>query len=267
MPKQVKKSPAKSPKNTTSETIEVTTTTTVKKTTNKKSPKVANIRFVIDRSGSMASIKDETIGGFNAFMDEQKALPGKARVTFIQFDHQYEIVYRDIDIKEVPLLNSRTYEPRGYTALYDAIGCALSEGMKTADPAERNILVVLTDGAENSSKEYRQGDVKKMMNSAEDLGWKVVFLGANIDVAQVSSGIGMRNAGMVMPDWDKVKVDAFMVANAGPITMSYAASSDGIRSAYRTASSVVANMRTSTSEVKDTELAKAKANTGNDPGP
>lgn len=242
--KSAVKSPRKQAQGQTEEVVEVTVTKTVKKTIRKKAaPKVVNIRFVIDRSGSMASIKNETIGGFNSFIDEQRELPGKAKVTYIQFDHVYETVYRDMDIKEVPKLNGLMYQPRGYTALYDAIGTALSEGMERSNPDEQNILVVLTDGAENSSKEYKQGDVKRLMNRAEDQGWKVLFLGANIDVAQVSSGIGMRGAAMVMPDWDKAQVNAFMAQNAGPITMSYTASGEGIGSAYRTASAVVANMR------------------------
>jgi len=237
---------------TVEEVVEVTVTKTVRKTVKKKLPSVVNIRFVIDRSGSMAKIKDDTIGGFNAFIDEQRDLPGKAKVTYIQFDHEYDTVYRDMDIKEVPKLNSLNYRPRGYTALYDAIGTALSDGMGNSKAREQNILVVLTDGNENASKEYTQRDVSSLMTCAENKGWKVVFLGANIDVAAVARDIGISGWGMVSPDWSREQLDMFMTKNKGPITMNYSATDVGVRSAYTAASCVVRNMRsTLTTEDED----------------
>jgi len=244
-----KPSAAKSPKKQPDqvETIEVTVTKTVTKTVKTSAPQTTNLCFVIDRSGSMNSIKHETIGGFNAFIDDQRTVPGKVKATFVQFDHVREELFRDIDLSEVPALGPHNYQPRGFTALYDAIGYTLSEGMERAKPNEENILIVLTDGAENSSKEYKQEDVKRLMNRAEDLGWKVVFLGANIDVAQVSSGIGMRSAKAVSPDWTKDQVKAFMMSADGPITMNYTADSAGVTAAYSTASEVVRSIRTKSS--------------------
>lgn len=247
-----KKAPAKQALSSqVEEVVEVTVTKTVKKTVKKKLPSVVNIRFVIDRSGSMAKIKDETIGGFNSFIAEQRDLPGKAKVTCVQFDHEYETLYRDMDIAEVPKLNGMVYRPRGYTALYDAVGTALSDGMENSKAGEQNILVVLTDGEENASKEYKRDDVKRLMSRAEDKGWKIVFLGANIDVETVTKGIGISGH-MVSPDWSRDTIDMFMAKNNGPITMNYCATDAGVRSAYATASSVVRNMRsTLTTEDED----------------
>lgn len=228
-------------------TTVTTTTTTVKRTKKRKAaPPVTHIRFIIDRSGSMQSIKTDTIGGFNGFLEEQRAQPGKAKITYVQFDHEIETVYRGIDINEVPPLNALTYQPRGYTALYDAIGRTLQEGLNdTKSSDEHNILVVLTDGAENSSKEHTQWGVKNMMKRAEEKGWQVIFLGANIDVAQVSAGIGMHNARSIQPGWDQKGVWGALGPQglSGPITMNYAATADGISSAYSTASSTVSLMR------------------------
>jgi hypothetical protein len=169
---------------------------TPKKTAAKKSskPKNARIVFILDRSGSMSSIQSETIGGFNAFLKTQKEVPGKATVTLTQFDNQFQVDYKDIDIKKVPELNFETFRPRGYTALYDAIGKTVSE-LKEEKVAKntKTILAILTDGAENASKEFTYGAVQNLLKDVQDNhDWEVFFIGANIDAKATAINLGIK---------------------------------------------------------------------------
>lgn len=162
-------------------------------------PNLTEIIFVLDKSGSMWSTKDDTIGGFNQFLEDQKKLPGNALFTLITFDTKYSQVETGSLLENVNPLNEKTYIPGGGTALFDAVNTAISKTVKRhndiLDENERPgkvILVVLTDGEENSSMEVRDvKEIGRMVKERESVGWEVVFLGADLDNWQgMGSGMG-----------------------------------------------------------------------------
>jgi hypothetical protein len=161
-----------------------------------------DISVVQDKSGSMSSVRTETIQGFNGFLEEQKKAPGKCTFTLMQFDTSFNMLYSGEDIQKVQPLTPQTYEPSGYTALLDAIGRtilttgqrldALPEDQKPA----RVIVAILTDGEENSSREFggAEGRAKifeMIKHQTERYNWQFVFLGANQDSIQAGAGIGV----------------------------------------------------------------------------
>ncbi|MDH6680454.1 hypothetical protein M2284_004683 [Rhodococcus sp. LBL1] len=157
-------------------------------------PDLTLIAVLLDRSGSMHSIKSDTEGGFDAFIAEQRAQPGTAEVTLAQFDREYERVYTTVPISQVPPLELR---PRGSTALLDGIGrftTEIGEELAARPEAERPgdvIVVVVTDGHENSSTEWTLGSVKDAITRQEQVyGWDYVFLGANMDAVSVGRHMG-----------------------------------------------------------------------------
>jgi len=159
---------------------------------------LTDISIVLDRSGSMQSVKDDTIGGLNAFLKEQQAQPGDANLTLAQFDDLYEIVHDAVPIKNVPELTDKTFVPRGMTALLDAIGKTIvNTGVRLAAMPEdqrpgRVIFVILTDGEENHSKEYDLGRINAMIAEQTDkYSWSFVFLGANQDAIKAAMGMGI----------------------------------------------------------------------------
>lgn len=148
-----------------------------------------HIVMVLDRSGSMQSIKSDIIGGFNKFLEEQKNQPGDAILTLAQFDDEYEIVHNKVDIKDVPELTEETYSPRSCTALLDAIG-------KTINSVDKDdefvILAIITDGLENASKEFTRDVIFKMIKEKEEeKKWEITFLAANQDAIETGAGYGM----------------------------------------------------------------------------
>ena len=180
---------------------------------------VANIICIIDKSGSMGSVRSDTIGSFNVFVEEQKQMPGKANLTVVFFNHEMEVWYSG-KLENVPELTTENYVPDGMTALFDAI-CNTVDEMKTLKSA---LLVILTDGEENASKKYKDKDrVKTMVEDREKGGWTVVYLGANQD--SFSEGVSMGVSG----------------AN----TMNFMATSSGMIGAFRGISSTTTSYRTS----------------------
>lgn len=160
-----------------------------------------DIVFVLDRSGSMAAVQEEVIGGFNKFLDEQKALPGKAKMSMTQFDTEFDVIYNGIDLASVKPLTAETFVPRGSTALNDAVCKAIDEtGIRlkatpTEDRADQVLFVILTDGHENSSKEYTSLNVKEKINHQHDkYKWQFTFLGAGVDSFDVGAGYGIPQA-------------------------------------------------------------------------
>ena len=160
-----------------------------------------DITFVLDRSGSMSVIREETITGFNVFLSEQQKVPGKATMTLAQFDHEYEMVYEARQLKDTPALNGDTYVPRGYTALLDAIGRTINStgnrlaGMQEDQRPDKVIFVILTDGLENYSKEFNSSRINEMIKSQRaNYQWEFVFLGANQDAIDVAGNIGIEAA-------------------------------------------------------------------------
>ena len=157
-----------------------------------------DINIILDRSGSMCSVLHDTIGGFNAFLAEQKRADGQASLTLTQFDNEYEVVYSGKDITEVADLDEETFVPRGMTALYDAIGRTVNAtgerlaAMDEADRPENVIIVIITDGGENASREFRGLDVmEKTKHQTETYNWDFVFLGANQDAISVGAQLGV----------------------------------------------------------------------------
>jgi len=158
-----------------------------------------HITAIIDRSGSMSGLQQEVIGSFNRFIEDQKKVKGKATLTLIQFDDLYEVNYEFKPLNDVPDLNNDTYQPRGMTAMYDAIGKAInSTGKKLSELDENNrpdkvVILIQTDGYENASREYSSESIKNMIKEQEEkYSWTFVFLGANINAKKTASNIGIN---------------------------------------------------------------------------
>lgn len=165
-----------------------------------------HITLVVDRSGSMARLADEASSGINKFIEEQKAFPGKATLTLVQFNTRYDMVYEG-DIQSAPWYR---LDSAGMTALYDAVAKAIeASGSSLANLAEADrpgkvLFVIVTDGEENSSQEHRGEEgrlaIKSMVErQAKDYSWEFVFLAANMDAQLVGAGIGVANAANFAP--------------------------------------------------------------------
>jgi len=182
-----------------------------------------DITMILDRSGSMSSIQDATIKGFNDFVNEQKGVPGEGCWSLVQFDDQYDVVYAGKNQNDVPLLTPGTFQPRGSTALVDAV-------CRTIDQTEhrlsticdehkptRVLLVILTDGYENASREYTTSDLNAKIARKRDIDkWQFIFLGANQDAIASARqyGIPTRSA-MTYQASDEGTRAVFARASAG----------------------------------------------------
>lgn len=152
------------------------------------------IAVLLDRSGSMQTIKSDTEGGLAAFFAEQREVDKTVRVTLAQFDTEYECVYSDIALEDVP---PPVLRPRGRTALYDAIGKLITDiGSELAGRPEDErpgtvIVVILTDGHENASQEWTHAAVRSLIEQQQNVyNWDFLFLGANMDAVEIGSGLG-----------------------------------------------------------------------------
>lgn len=159
---------------------------------------LTEIAMVLDRSGSMAEMKPEAVGGFNAFLQSQQQLPGEAKLTLVLFDHEYIVAYDGRPIKDVSPLDDHTYVPRGTTALLDAIGRTINtigERLdKTPEPERpgKVIVAILTDGLENASQEFKPKQIRSMIEHQRiKYAWEFVYLGANQDAIEVGESIGV----------------------------------------------------------------------------
>ena len=144
---------------------------------------------VIDRSGSMDSIKNDAIGGFNAFLKEQREHPGEAAMTIVMSITSISSRYSGIPIQNIKPLYDGSYVPRGTTALNDAIGRAVSE-LKCRNP-KKAIIIILTDGHENASHEFSKCQIKEMIKDCEDRGWFVAYLSATLDAFDDARSYGI----------------------------------------------------------------------------
>ena len=167
-------------------------------------PELTDITFVLDRSGSMQSIKQATIEAYNGFLASQKAGEGVAALTFVQFDDQFETIYRAIPLHKVAALTDRTYQPRASTALLDAMGrTILDTGKRLNMMSEQErpgtvIFATLTDGYENASVEFTLQRVNEMIREQRDkYSWQFIFLGANQDAIATAAQMGV-DAGQAM---------------------------------------------------------------------
>ena len=149
------------------------------------------ILFIVDRSGSMSSLRDSVIEGFNGFVASQKELTDSCEVTFCQFDHEFETVFADRPIKDVPELTTHTYIPRGNTALYDAIVRGINEFTPRCCPMDQILVIIQTDGMNNASREARINNVKELISKKQEEGWLFTFLGANLDAILEAGNMGI----------------------------------------------------------------------------
>lgn len=154
--------------------------------------------FILDKSGSMSGLEADTIGGYNSMLKKQQAVEGECCVTTVLFDNNYELLHDRIDIKAVTEITEKEYQVGGSTALLDAIGRTIhkidSAQKHTADDyrAEKVMFAIITDGEENSSREYSAEKVKKQIEKQKSkYGWEFVFLGANIDSVQTAGRFGI----------------------------------------------------------------------------
>lgn len=158
---------------------------------------LTEIIYVLDRSGSMGHLTGDTIGGYNAYLDEQKGFDGETKITTVLFDDKYELLFNGVDIDEAYLDNEK-YFVRGMTALYDAVGkTILDVGHRLShtpenERPEKVIFIITTDGYENASREFSQNEVKRMIDhQQEKYNWSFLFFGANIDSKETASSIGI----------------------------------------------------------------------------
>jgi hypothetical protein len=188
-------------------------------------PQRTLIAALLDRSGSMDSIKSDTEGGFNALIADQRSQPGEATVTLAQFDTEYEVVYANRPIADVPPLD---LQPRSMTALHDALGRLITDvgAELAARPDDERpghvIVVVMTDGLENASVEWTADAVKAAVKRQEnEYSWNFVFLGANMDAVAVGQQMGF----------------------AADRSMTYDANSDGVAAAVASTSAYMSRRR------------------------
>lgn len=188
---------------------------------------LTEIIFLLDRSGSMAGLERDTIGGFNSFVEKQAQLGGKTLVTVVLFDDKYELLWNGEDAEKIKLTD-KEYFVRGSTALLDAIGRAILDagvrlaGMKEEDRPGKVIFVITTDGLENSSKEFSFSRIKELIrHQQEKYNWEFIFMGANIDTVKEAESMGIHREN----------------------TYSFEASSDGVGEMYCRASEAVTDKR------------------------
>ncbi len=188
----------------------------------------AEIVCIIDRSGSMESIRQDAIGGFNRFMDEQKKLPGDARLTLVLFNDEYALVADGAPLSRFRPLDDETYVPSGTTALLDAVGRTLAglrariDGLAPAERPDTVVVSILTDGMENVSREYTYERIAGMIAECrEKRGWEFIFLAAN--------------------------QDAFVTGNALAIdrknTVQFSSTHEGLATAYKSMCEAVSDSR------------------------
>ncbi len=159
--------------------------------------KRTEIVFILDASGSMAGLEDDTVGGFNSLVEKNREEPGEATVSTILFSNESRVVHDRLDIRAVPRLTRRDYRCCGCTALLDAVGGAikhvdlvqgvLSEGYR----ADKVLFVITTDGMENASRRFTYPRVRRMIERRRELGWEFLFIGANIDAASEAGHLGI----------------------------------------------------------------------------
>lgn len=154
--------------------------------------------FILDRSGSMSGLESDTIGGFNSMLEKQQNEAGDCRITTVLFDDRYEILHDRLDLVSVSKITTEDYYVRGSTALIDAIGRTIKkievvQNMTSGEHrADKVLFVIITDGYENASREYRAEQVKRMIEyQKSEFGWEFIFLGANIDAVETASHIGI----------------------------------------------------------------------------
>lgn len=160
-------------------------------------PDLTELVFIIDRSGSMQGLENDTIGGINAVIDKNRAAGGDCIVSTVLFDSETKVLHDRVNINEVKPLTEKDYWVRGCTALLDAVGGSIrhikrvQKYMPDGHKAGHVIFVITTDGFENASHIFTYAEVKKMITEQQECGWEFMFLGANIDAAAEAANLGI----------------------------------------------------------------------------
>jgi hypothetical protein len=160
-------------------------------------PHPVHVSFLLDRSGSMAAIRDDVIGGFNQFLREQQAQPGTCRITLVQFDSQapFEVLADGIDVRELPALDESRFCPRSGTPLLDALGHLIDHAERRARGRDEDaVVVVFTDGEENASHEWTRSALFERIDGLRARGFSFVFMGANQDSYREAGRLGFGAA-------------------------------------------------------------------------
>ena len=160
---------------------------------------ITELVFILDRSGSMSGFEADTIGGFNATIEQQREQAGKVYVFTVLFAGESEVIHDRVDIREIEPMTRKDYHVGGCTALLDAIGGAIHhignihKYARPEDVPEHTVFVITTDGMENASHRYSSAEIKaKIKRQTEKYGWEFIFLAANIDAVETASDLGIR---------------------------------------------------------------------------
>lgn len=189
---------------------------------------LSEIIFIIDESGSMGPLRDDTIGGFNNLIEDQKKEPGETRITTVMFNTSHRTVHNNVHINEIELLNRNMYCPCGGTALLDALGDTInSVGVRLANTPEEErpasvLIVITTDGEENASHVFTKNKIKEMIEHQQNVyNWKFMYLGANIDAISEAESYGIFRG----------------------MAATYSATSKGVDSVYAAASAIASRTK------------------------
>ena len=161
---------------------------------------LTEIVFILDRSGSMSGLEQDTIGGFNSLIEKQKKEDGEAFISTVLFDHYSEVLHDRVALDKIQPMTEDEYYVRGSTALLDAVGGAIHhignihKYAREEDRPEKTMFIIMTDGYENASRKYRLDEIKRMISrQKEKYGWEFMFLGANIDAISEARKFGITD--------------------------------------------------------------------------
>ena len=181
--------------------------------------------FLLDKSGSMSGLANDTIGGFNTMIKKQKDEDGEAYVTTVLFDNYNQILHDHLPLVEVPLLTEKEYLPMGSTALLDAVGNTINSvgarlnSTPEEERPEKVIFIITTDGYENSSREFTKAKVKEMIEHQRNkYSWTFIFLGANMDAVAEASSLGIDPGFSKTYSWTSVGTSSVYGAVANAVT-------------------------------------------------